>query len=263
MATVRGKLFCTLCSTIVSHDRKFSVDKHCQNTKHHKALLSTSHQRQQLLSIPTASFDWNDYVGKVIAAFLSADIPLYKLNNSECRPFLNMLVKKIHPSRHAKNELIIWECVVNQICNIFSDKVIFMVIDEADISGSKYVNILIGDVEQPETTYLLHCKILDALPNQQTVVHAVDDAIRTLQTDRVNFVLLLTDAARCMTATGRVVKQTYPRLFHITSVAHGLRNAAKRIHANYEDKLISAVKASMVKKIEEQSFQESTVPHNP
>ena len=74
MATVRGELFSTLCFTIVSHDRKFSVDKHCQSTKHHKALLLTLLQRQQLLSIPTASFDWNDYVGKVTAAFLSADI---------------------------------------------------------------------------------------------------------------------------------------------------------------------------------------------
>ena len=42
MATARGKLFCTLCSTIVSHDRKFSVDKNRQSTKHHKALSSIS-----------------------------------------------------------------------------------------------------------------------------------------------------------------------------------------------------------------------------
>ena len=61
-----------------------------------------------------------------------------------------------------------------------------MVIDEADISGSKYVDTLVGDVEQLETTYLLHCKILDASPNQQTVVYTVNDAIRTLQTDRNN-----------------------------------------------------------------------------
>ena len=44
MVTAHGELFCTLCSTIVLHDRKFSVDKHCQSTKHHKALLSTSQQ---------------------------------------------------------------------------------------------------------------------------------------------------------------------------------------------------------------------------
>ena len=124
-----------------------------------------------------------------------------------------------------------------------------MVIDEADISGPKYVNTLVGVVEQPETTYLLHCKILDASPNQQTVIHAVDDAVRTLQTDRVNFVLLPTDAAKCMTTAGRVVKQTYPRLLNIISVDHGLHNAAEQIHANYDDvdKLIAAVKASMVK----------------
>ena len=124
-----------------------------------------------------------------------------------------------------------------------------MVIDETDVSGCKYINTLVGDIEQPETTYLLHCKTLDASPNQQSVIHAVDDAIRTLETDRDNFVLLLTDAARYMTAAGRVVKQTYPRLFHITCVAHGLHNAAERIRANYEDvdKLIASVKASVVK----------------
>ena len=119
------------------------------------------------------------------------------------------------------------KCEVNKICNILLDKIIFMVIDEADISWSKYVNTLVGDVEQPEITYLLHCKILDASPNQQTVVNAINDAVCTLQTDRVNFALLLTDAARCMTAADCVVKQTYPRLFHITSVAHGLHNAAE------------------------------------
>ena len=218
--------------------------------KHHKALLSTAQQRQQLLSTPTASFDWNDYVGKVAVAFLSADIPLYKLNNSDLQALFKYVGQKA-PSESACQKQIdnMGKCEVNQICNILSDKIIFMVIDEADISGSEYVNTLVGVVEQPETTYLLHCKILDALPNQQTVIHAVDDEVRTLQTDSVNFVLLPKDAAKCMTAAGRVVKQTYPRLLNITSVNHGLHNAAERIHANYEDvdKLIAAVKASMVK----------------
>ena len=42
MAIACGELFCTQCSTIVSHDRKFLVDKHRQSTKHHKALSSTA-----------------------------------------------------------------------------------------------------------------------------------------------------------------------------------------------------------------------------
>ena len=81
MATTRGELFCTLCSTIVLHDKKFLVDKHRQSKKHYKALLSTSKQQQQPLSIPTTSFNWNDYIGKVTTAFLLADTPLYKLIN--------------------------------------------------------------------------------------------------------------------------------------------------------------------------------------
>ena len=250
MATTRGELFCTLCSTIVSHCKKFSIDKHRQSKKHQKALPSTSQQRQQPLSIPTTSFDWNDYVGKVTAAFLSADIPLYKLNNPDLQALFKYVGQRA-PSEFACRKRIddMGKCEVNRICNILSDKVIFMVIDETDVSGCKYINTLVGDIEQPETTYLLHCKTLDASPNQQSVIHAVDDAIRTLETDRDNFVLLLTDAARYMTAAGRVVKQTYPRLFHITCVAHGLHNAAERIRANYEDvdKLIASVKASVVK----------------
>ena len=234
----------------MSHNRKFSLDKHCQSKKYYKALLSTSQQRQQPLSIPTASFDWNDYVGKVTAAFLSSDISLYKLSNSDLETPFKYVGQKA-PSESACRKRIdnMEKCEVNGICNILSDKVIFMVIEEADISGSKYVNTLVRDVEQPETTYLLHCKILDASPNQQTVVHAVNDAIHTLQTDRDNFVLLLTNTARYITAAGRVVKQMYARLFHITCMAHGLHNAAERIHANYEDvdKLIAAVKALVVK----------------
>ena len=71
------------------------------------------------------------------------------------------------------------KCEVDRVCEILLDKIIFMVIDESEISGCKYLNTLVGDIEVPETTYLLHCKILCTSSNQQTI--AVDDAIRTLQ----------------------------------------------------------------------------------
>ena len=89
MATTCRELFCTLCSTIVSHDKKFSVDKHRQTKKHHKALLSTSKQQQQPLNMPTTSFDWNYYVGKVTTAFLLAGTPLYKLSNPDLQALFN------------------------------------------------------------------------------------------------------------------------------------------------------------------------------
>ena len=49
-----------------------------------------------------------------------------------------------------------------------------MVSDEAYISRCKYINTLVREIEHPETTYLLHCKILNVSLNQQIAIHAVD-----------------------------------------------------------------------------------------
>jgi len=143
MVTSRGELFCTLCSTIVWHDRKSSVDKHRESMKHQRSLTSTSQHRQQPLSIPTSSCTWNDYVGKVTAGFLSADIPFDKLNNPGLQALFNYIGQKA-PSDSACRKRVddMGKCEVNRICGILSEKVILMVIDEADISGCKYVNSL-------------------------------------------------------------------------------------------------------------------------
>ena len=158
------------------------------------------------------------------------------------------------------------KCEVDRVWEILLDKINFMVIDESEISGGKYLNTLVGNIEVPETTYLLHSKILCTSPNQLTIVHAVDDTIRTLQANQNNFVLLLTDAASYMTAARRLVKGIYPKLFHITCTAHALHNAVERICNHYEDvnKLIATVKASVVKnKDRRKKFSEIVSPPQP
>ena len=37
---------------------------------------------------------------------------------------------------------------------------IYMAIDEAAVTGAKYINTLVGNVESPEKTFMLHCKQL-------------------------------------------------------------------------------------------------------
>ena len=92
MTSARGELYCTLCATSVAHDRKSSVDKHRLSAKHQKALLSTVQQRQQ--PIDSTNVGWGDYFGKVASAFLSADIPLYKLRNLEMQSLFQVLGRK-------------------------------------------------------------------------------------------------------------------------------------------------------------------------
>ena len=115
------------------------------------------------------------------------------------------------------------------IQNLLKGKNIFTVIDEAEVAGAKYINTLVGNVESPEKTFLLHCKQLPASVNSQTVIQAVEDAIKTLQSDRSNFVQLLSDTA------GRLLKQIYPRLFHVMCTAHLLHNCAKKVRAHFSD----------------------------
>ena len=265
MTSARGELYCTLCATIVVLDRKSTVDKHRLSAKHQKILSSTVQQRQQ--PIDSTNVGWDDYVGKATSAFLSADIPLYKLRNPEMQSLFQFLGRKApSESTYRKRDDDMGKCKVDRVCEILLDKIIFMVIDESKISGCKYLNTLVGNIEVPETTYLLHCKILCTSPNQQTIAHAVDDAIRTLQANRNNFVLLLTDAARCMTAAGRLVKGIYPKLFHITCTTHALHNAVERIRNHYEDvsKLIATVKASVVKNKDRRgNFSEIGSPPQP
>ena len=85
--------------------------------------------------------------------------------------------------------------------------------------------------------------------DQRAVVQSVDDAVRLLQVSRENFVLLLSNAARYMTAAGQLLQQLYPRLFHVTCTAHLLHSCAEKVRAYFSDMddLIATVKAATVR----------------
>ena len=83
----------------------------------------------------------------------------------------------------------------NQMIYNFTNKDIFIVIDEAEVDGKKHLNILGGQVENPAQTVALESIILQSAPNQKTIVQHIDDCIRKLPIERKNFVLLLSDSA--------------------------------------------------------------------
>ena len=100
----------------------------------------------------------------------------------------------------------------------------------------------------PETTYVLDCSIVETV-NQQVVTVKIDDALKKLDIQRHNFVLLLSDAARYMTACTAALKLLYPRLFHVTCMAHLLHNCAEKVRSRFQqvDNLIAKIKAMTVK----------------
>ena len=73
--------------------------------------------------------------------------------------------------------------------------------------------------------------------------------LENLGINRSFFCLLLSDAAKCMIASGIILKSLYPKLFDVTCVAHLLHNCAMKIKSHFEDvdQLIAKVKAVTIK----------------
>ena len=117
------------------------------------------------------------------------------------------------------------------------------------MSGTQYLNILVGSLDSPHVSYLYDCQHLKCAPNSNIIAQAVDDAVRNFGIDRSFFCLVLSDAAKYMIAAGITLKCLYSKLFHVTCVALLLHNCAMKIKSHFEDvdQLIAKIKAVTLK----------------
>ena len=137
---------------------------------------------------------------------------------------------------------------IDRVKNLIHEQKTFLVVDESEISDIKYLNVLVGLLDEPDKTYLIACEVLPKSPTAQSICQEIYDCLRFFDVTRNNFCLLLSDAARYMQAAGKTLKNMYPQLFHVTCVAHLLHNCALRVKAKYPavDDLIACVKAATV-----------------
>ena len=98
---------------------------------------------------------------------------------------------------------------LKRIRNVVHDKQIFLIVDESTLSGTQYLNILVGSLETPHVSYLYDCQTLKCAPKSNIIAQIVDDAIRNLGINRSFFCLLLSDAAKRMIAAGITLKSLY------------------------------------------------------
>ena len=82
---INNELYCNLSNCAVSCNKRFLVDFHRNTSKHQKALGSRSEDPIPQTSQTVLRSSDTDFVEKVTKAFLSADIPLYKLNNTHIK----------------------------------------------------------------------------------------------------------------------------------------------------------------------------------
>ena len=123
--------------------------------------------------------------------------------------------------------------------------------DKTEIAKQKYVSVLVGSLDAPNQTFLVDCHPIDSGSNVNSsiILHTVDDIFQQLETKRENFSLVLTDAAWCMSLSGKALKELYPCLMHVTCVAYLLHNCVMRAHAHFKniDEIIVTIKAATIK----------------
>ena len=138
-----------------------------------------------------------------------------------------------------------------QIQELLCDKNIFLIVDEAEIAKQKYISVLADSLDVPNQTFLVDCHPLDSSSNVNSsiILRTVDYILRQLEIKRENFSLFFTDAARYMSLAGKTLKELYPVLIHVISVAHLLHNCDMRVRAYFKniDETIATIKAATIK----------------
>ena len=76
---------------------------------------------------------------------------------------------------------------------------VFLLVDESEIDGKNFINILAGSLNCLSETFLIVCKEIQTAPNASLMVRAIDDAVQKIGIKRENFSLLITDTAPYMT----------------------------------------------------------------
>ena len=192
--TPNKELFCNICSQVVNYGKLYFVDSHRRSARHQRGISqSGGNSTQQFFSPPSSS----DFSKDVLKAFLAADIPLHKLRNRELRSLFSSIGHPLpaeQTCRHKINEL--YEEEMQRIKTFVKDEPAFLVVDESDVSETKYVNILVGTISKPQTAFLVECAPLHAAANSETILRIIDDTISLLSVARSNFNRLLTTLRR-------------------------------------------------------------------
>ena len=193
---LNGSLWCLLCKSSVNCDKL-----HRQSKKHLAALKLTDPNEQSILDFtPDNESSWHF---KVTKAFLDCNIPLQKMTKKPLRTLFAEIGKPLPSETKCRSTVkTIHETTMESIRKMMSHKKVFIVTDESDVGGQKYVNTLLGLIADPTKTYLVECQPIYQSPNAQLMLTKIDDVLKYLKIERTNLLLLLSDAARYMVKAG-------------------------------------------------------------
>ena len=130
-----------------------------------------------------------------------------------------------------------------------------MQIDETTSSDGRCVaNVIIGILTSYESrkSFLVNCVDLEGKFNHQKICGVIDDAIKMIwhdNFDKEKLLLFITDGASYMKTAGKCLKAFYPKVIHVTCMAHLVNRLAAfiRMEDVLTDKFIAKNKKIFTK----------------
>lgn len=130
---------------------------------------------------------------------------------------------------------------------------IWISVDETtDSRGRAVANVLMGALQEQnaEKPFLVCCEFVSETKSGM-IVRIVNDSVRWLdpQFDGNRVKLLLTDAAPYCVKAGKSLKELFPKMIHVTCLAHGLHRVAEKVRESFPlvNRLIASGKKIFVK----------------
>jgi hypothetical protein len=184
---------------------------------------------------------------------VSADIPLFKINNREVRNFLLKYTQTDPPDESSLRKHYLPECyeeTLNKIRVLCGKENIWVSIDEtADASESKFANVVIGVLknDQRNLSSAMQRNVCSESHNSSN-----NEAMQGRWPDGVKFddmLLLVTDTAPYMKKAAEGLSVSRPELIQVACVARALHRLCETSRVLYPsaDKLVANGKKIFVK----------------
>lgn len=246
-------LMCSLCSKEVNHSRLTLVKQHLQTAKHVELVARAREKKDRQQFLFEDDEKQSTFAAELANVFVACDIPLHKSRHPKLTKFLEKHTSEHIPCETKLRQQIpkLFEDLMSSIREQVKNQFLWLSIDETVDSAKRcVVNVVVGILGADHKKFLLRSEILTEV-NHSAIVRLFARSMDGLGAgfEKNNVLMLLSDAAPYMVASGNALAPFYPKLIHITCIAHGLHRVCEQIRKEFDDvnELISNVKKVFVK----------------
>ncbi|KAF0747085.1 DUF659 domain-containing protein [Aphis craccivora] len=248
-------LYCVACGQSVSCLQRSLITQHINTTKHKENKVRKFQCTQNFITSSASLNSKSNFNTDLCRALIKADIPLTKLKNSTFKMFLEKYTWQTIPEESSirKNYVeIIYNETLSKIRDIIGNGPIWVsVVETTNVDGRYIANCIVGKLNsEPSKPIVLNCGELTKC-NHQTIARFFNDAMGLLWPQGIhheNVLLFLSDGAPYMVKAGKVLTTFYPKMLHLTCLAHGFHRVTETVRAQFPlfDSLIATIKKPII-----------------